>query len=134
MTDEQLLQQHLEALRRWEHEGTCPVADPQAYVQEVFDHWAPMAEILDKRKLQGELLDLAVRLGYPDDYRQLKQLLRESEAKCEEVFRTFALPIRAVLDELGIQYTFKYRMKSVYSTWRKMRVDHKTFDDDCTCS
>ena len=75
------------------------------------------------------MLNLAVKLAYPEDYKNLKQLLMDSEAMCETVFKTFALPIRAMLDAAGIEYEFQYRMKSVYSIWRKMRIDHKHFDD-----
>lgn len=89
----------------------------------------PMAEELGMLREQREMLDLAVKLAYPDDYRELKRLLFDSEATCEMVFKTFSLPICSMLDSLGIEYTFKYRMKSVYSIWRKMRVDNKQFDD-----
>lgn len=34
-----------------------------------------------------------------------------------------------MLDDMGIDYELKHRMKSVYSIWRKMRNDHKEFDD-----
>ena len=100
-----------------------------SFVDEVMEHWAPEAEKLGLEHLQKELLDKAVKIGYPEDYDNLKTLLIESEAMCENVFKTFALPIRAMLDDLGIEYEFLYRMKSVYSIWREMRIDHKQFDD-----
>ena len=78
---------------------------------------------------QKEMQDTCVRIGYPEDYKKLKQLLADSEAMCEVVFKTFALPIKAMLDDAGVVYDFQYRMKSVYSIWRKMRIDHKEFDD-----
>lgn len=96
---------------------------------EAMEKWGPLAERLGMSKIQHEMLDLAVELGYPEDYKELKQLLQDSEAMCENVFKTFALPIHTMLDALGIEYTFKYRMKSIYSIWRKMRVDNKQFDD-----
>lgn len=96
---------------------------------EVMETWAPLAERLGMHKEHTELLELSVMLGYPEDYSKLKQLLLESEAMCENIFYTFAMPIRAILDDMGIEYTLKHRMKSVYSIWRKMRVDHKEFDD-----
>lgn len=120
---------HLERMRQWDKEGICPADDALAYVTEILDKWAPMAEELGYSKEQYELQELAVKMGYPDDYHQLKKLLLESEMTCEMVFRTFALPIRAMLDDMGLEYTLKYRMKSVYSIWRKMRVDNKRFDD-----
>ena len=120
--------QHLELLRQMKADGATPEKALNA-CNEAMDTYAPLAEEIGMTREQKEMLDLAVELGYPEDYRKLKQLLFESEAMCENVFQAFALPIRSVLDSLGIEYSFKYRMKSVYSIWRKMRVDHKEFDD-----
>lgn len=119
----------LEQMRRWDTEAVPPTEDTKSFINNVLDTWAPEAERLGMEAEQGELQNLAIKLGYPEDYRYLKKLLLESEMTCEMVFRTFALPIRAMLDDLGIEYDFKYRMKSVYSIWRKMRIDNKQFDD-----
>lgn len=118
-------------MQQCETDGTLPdgFKDIQHLVNEVMDNLAPEAERLGIGRLQYQMLNLAVKLGYPDDYRQLKQLLLDSEMMCENVFKTFALPIRSMLDAAGIEYSFEYRMKSVYSIWRKMRIDHKQFDD-----
>lgn len=119
---------HLELLRSIKKNGASQDVIKDA-CDKAMDTWGPIAERLGMSKIQHEMLDLAVELGYPEDYKELKKLLQDSEAMCENVFKTFALPIHAMLDELGIEYTFKYRMKSIYSIWRKMRVDNKQFDD-----
>lgn len=129
MNDEYEIRQRLDEMRRWDLEAMLPSVNPDEYVREILSNWAPIAERLGMHSEQTELQNLAVKLGYPDDYRRLKMLLLESEMRCEEVFRTFALPIRTMLDDLGIEYEFKYRMKSVFSVWRKMRTEGKTFDD-----
>ncbi|MBQ0072971.1 MAG: bifunctional (p)ppGpp synthetase/guanosine-3',5'-bis(diphosphate) 3'-pyrophosphohydrolase [Prevotella sp.] len=101
----------------------------QALIDDILENVAPLAERLGMHAEQKELQDTCIRIGYPEDYAKLKRLLQESEASCEMVFKTFALPIRAMIDDLGIEYEFLYRMKSIYSIWRKMRIDHKEFDD-----
>lgn len=128
MTPQEILD-CLSRLQRWDRDAVPPSADTEAFVNEVLNTVAPAAEQLGMERQQHEMLDLAIKLGYPEDYRTLKKLLLESEMSCEMVFRTFALPIRSMLDDLGIEYEFEYRMKSVYSIWRKMRIDHKEFDD-----
>lgn len=125
----QEIKQALELMERWEAQGIPPCEDTAAYVLDIQQRIAPMAEELGFSHEQHRLEELSVKLGHPEDYKKLKKLLVESEASCEMVFRTFALPIRAMLDELGIEYDFKYRMKSVYSIWRKMHIDKKEFDD-----
>ena len=128
MTDNEILD-CLEQMQQWDATGVPPVADIEQYVSDVIQRVAPAAEEMGMEHEQHQLQDLAVKLGFPEDYRKLKRLLLESEAACEMVFSTFALPIRAMLDDMGIEYDFKYRMKSVYSIWRKMRNDNKQFDD-----
>lgn len=119
----------LSQLEKWDETGVAPVEDTAAFVTDVITNIAPAAEELGLEHLQHQMLELAVKLGYPDDYKRLKQLLIDSEMMCENVFKTFSLPIRSLLDEMGIEYEFKCRMKSVYSIWRKMRNDGKHFDD-----
>lgn len=119
----------LEKMRAWEREGVLPATDTAAFVLDIQQRVAQKAEELGMSHEQHELEELSVRLGHPEEYKKLKTLLLESEMSCEMIFRTFALPIRAMLDDMGIDYDFKYRMKSVYSIWRKMHIDKKQFDD-----
>lgn len=97
-------------------------------VEDTIQRLAPRAEELGYGTYQRKMLDLAMSVGFPKDYEEIKRLLQESEAMCEIVFKTFTLPIRAMLDDMGLQYEMEYRMKSVYSIWRKMR-NGKCFDE-----
>lgn len=128
MTESKEILSYLETMRQWEAIGIAP-ANAKVLIDDIQNRIVLLAEELGLVREQYELQNLSVKLGYPEDYRQLKRLLQESEASCEMVFQTFALPIRAMLDDMGIEYEFKYRMKSVYSIWRKMKLDHKHFDD-----
>lgn len=119
----------LDALLQWDATGVAPCDDTEDYLHHVLDDITPVAEQLGLHKEQRDIQDLVVKLGYPDDYKRIKQLRMESEMTCEMVFRTFALPIKAMLDDMGIEYDFKYRMKSIFSIWRKIRNKNKQFDD-----
>lgn len=119
----------LEKMHRWEKEGIAPAEDTNAYVMHVIEDIVSKAEELGMHHEHAELQELCVKLGFPEDYKKIYKLREESEMMCENVFQTFAMPIRAMLDAQGIEYDFKYRMKSIYSIWRKMRIDHKEFDD-----
>lgn len=101
----------------------------QSVVDDILEEVAPLAERLGLHAEQKEMQDTCVRIAYPDDYAHLKKLLQDAEASCEMVFRTFSLPIKAMVTDLGIEFDFQYRMKSIYSIWRKMRIDNKEFDD-----
>ena len=115
--------------RRFDAGEQLDSEETQKIVNDILDNVVPVAERLAMNSHQKEMQDTCVRIGYPEDYKKLKQLLADSEAMCEVVFKTFALPIKAMLDDAGVVYDFQYRMKSVYSIWRKMRIDHKEFDD-----
>ena len=119
---------HLSLLRQMKEQSVSS-AEALPACDEAMEVYGPMAEELGLHHEQREMLNLAVELGHPEDFQTLKRMLFDSEAMCEIVFKTFSLPICSMLDSLGLEYTFKYRMKSVYSIWRKMRVDHKEFDD-----
>lgn len=119
----------VEQMSLWDTEGVTPCEDTSAFVLDVQKRIAPKAEQLGLSNEQHALEGLSIKLGFPEEYVRLKKLLKESEAMCEIVFRTFALPIRAMLDELGIEYQFKCRMKSVYSIWRKTAIGGAQFDD-----
>lgn len=116
-------------MQKWKDENLPHTDCPQDYITHIISEVAPKAEELGMHAEQHELQELAIQLGYPDDYKRLKKLLQDSEASCEMVFQTFALPIRSMLDEMGLDYEFQCRMKSVYSIWRKMRNKKTEFDD-----
>lgn len=127
--DEKQILFHLDLMRRWDKEGIAPAENTQEYVDEILELWAPLAERRGMHTEQVELQNLAVKMGYPEDYQMLKKMLANAEMSCEVMFRSFVQPIKALLDEMGIEFTIKYRMKSIYSSWLKMRVDNKCFDD-----
>ena len=115
--------------RRYDNGEHLPKAELQGVIDGILNETVPLAERLGMYAEQTQMQDTCVRIGYPEDYKMLKKLLSDSEVMCEVVFKTFKLPICAMLDEAGIEYDFQYRMKSVYSIWRKMRIDQKEFDD-----
>lgn len=91
--------------------------------------YAPIADRVGLVKIKGELEELALKYQHPVEYNQLKQQMKEAEANGQLVFKTFAAPVKSLLDDLGLDYTFTYRMKSTYSIWRKMRKKHISFDE-----
>lgn len=96
---------------------------------ETLEHYSPRAEQLGLYTIQLELQELSVKYGYPDDYNHLTRMMQVTGRNCHHVFDTFKLPICSMMESLGIEYRFVYRMKSVYSIWRKMRKDGKSFDE-----
>lgn len=129
MDDKTLIEETLEIMQRWDNDGIAPQEDAATFIERVQTKIAPLAEYLGMPKEQSRMEELSVKLGFPEDYKHIKQLRLESEMMCEMVFRTFSMPIRSMLDDLGIDYEFLFRMKSIYSIWRKMRQKSTEFDE-----
>lgn len=91
--------------------------------------YAPLAYRLGLYSIKSELEDLSLRYEHPEEYADLKQKLKDSEDSRERLFKTFSAPIISMVDGLGLKYTFKARMKSIYSIWNKMQTKHVPFEE-----
>lgn len=91
--------------------------------------YAPLAYRLGLHKIKSELEDLSLKYEHPEEYEELKQKLKDSEESRDRLFKTFSAPIESMVDGLGLKYTFKARMKSIYSIWNKMQSKHVPFEE-----
>ena len=91
--------------------------------------YAPLANRLGLNKIKTELEDLSFRYEHPEEYENICNKLQSTQEKRDQLFDEFTKPIRQVLDEMGVNYTIKARVKSPYSIWNKMRNKHVTFDE-----
>lgn len=91
--------------------------------------YAPLAYRLGLFGIKSELEDLSLQYEHPDEYNEIKELIKDSEESRERLFATFSAPIISMVDGLGLKYTFKARMKSIYSIWKKMQTKHVSFEE-----
>ncbi|MBO4943597.1 MAG: bifunctional (p)ppGpp synthetase/guanosine-3',5'-bis(diphosphate) 3'-pyrophosphohydrolase [Muribaculaceae bacterium] len=91
--------------------------------------YAPLAHRLGLFAIKTELEDLSFKHEHPDIYRDIQAKIQESEARRSAVYSDFSEPIKRKLDELGIEYDAKARLKSIYSIWRKMETKHLPFEE-----
>ena len=91
--------------------------------------YAPLANRLGLNKIKTELEDLSFRYEHPDAYEEIEQKLRSTEESRDMLFKQFTDPIRQILDEMGLKYEIKARVKSPYSIWNKMQTKHVTFEE-----
>ncbi|MCF0208972.1 MAG: bifunctional (p)ppGpp synthetase/guanosine-3',5'-bis(diphosphate) 3'-pyrophosphohydrolase, partial [Bacteroidaceae bacterium] len=90
--------------------------------------YAPLANRLGLNKIKSELEDLSFKYEHPEEYERIKGLLKESQSKREMLFADFTNPIKEVLDEMGVNYELKARIKTPYSIWHKMQTKHVSFE------
>ena len=91
--------------------------------------YAPLAHRLGLFKIKTELEDLSFKYEHPDAYRQISEKIAATQAHRDEIYNNFATPVLAKLDAMGLKYTAKARVKSVYSIWNKMETKHIPFEE-----
>lgn len=91
--------------------------------------YAPLAHRLGLYKIKSELEDLSFKFEHPDDYAFIENKLKATQLARHELFDQFTQPIKEALDNMGIQYVIKERVKTPFSIWNKMQKKHVTFDE-----
>ncbi len=91
--------------------------------------YAPLAHRLGLFAIKTELEDLSFKHEHPDIYREIEAKIQQSEARRSAVYSDFSEPIKQKLNELGIEYDAKARLKSIYSIYRKMETKHLPFEE-----
>lgn len=91
--------------------------------------YAPLAHRLGLFAIKTELEDLSFKYEHPAEYLKISEKIRETEKRRHLAYADFSEPIRKRLDEMGLVYEAKDRLKSVYSIWRKMEQKHIPFEE-----
>lgn len=91
--------------------------------------YAPLANRLGLNKIKTELEDLSFRYDHPEQYAAIERRLADTQKQRDTLFKEFTTPICQTLDEMGVNYEIKARVKSPYSIWNKMQNKHVTFDE-----
>ena len=91
--------------------------------------YAPLANRLGLNKIKTELEDLSFKYEHPDEYAAIEKKLASTQESRHELFDLFTSPIEQALDNMGIKYVIKERVKSPYSIWNKMHNKHVSFEE-----
>ena len=89
--------------------------------------FAPLADRLGLNKIKTELENLSFKYEHPEEYAEIEKQLAQTQPERDTIFDKFTPPIREALDNIGMRYTIKARIKSPYSIWRKMQNKHVSF-------
>lgn len=91
--------------------------------------FAPIADRLGLNKIKTELEDLSFKYEHPEDYNAILRKLEESHVERDGIITKFTPAIHKKLDEMGVKYSIKARVKSPYSIWSKMQNKHIPFEE-----
>ncbi len=105
-----------------------PADRQKAIARETLDIYAPLAHRLGVYALKQDLEDLSLKYLDPDGYNNIVHLVGMKRAEREESIRMVIDELSARLDEQHIRFDIDGRSKHFYSIYRKMVLQHKTFD------
>ena len=91
--------------------------------------YIPLAHRLGLYAIKTELEDLVMQYTNPDKYAEIKSQISQTSETEHRLQECFIKPILDMLDAGGFKYTFKSRVKSVYSCWKKMQNKGVPFEE-----
>ncbi len=91
--------------------------------------YAPLAHRIGLYSIKTELEDLSLKYTEPEVYNDILTKIRESKEEQDEYINAFTKVIKDSLDQESLDYEIKGRPKSIFSIWKKMKVQNITFDE-----
>lgn len=91
--------------------------------------YAPLAHRLGLFAIKTELENLSFKYEHPDAFKNISRKIEATESRRNSIYNNFAAPVLERLDKMGLKYTAKARVKSVYSIWNKMEAKHIPFEE-----
>ena len=89
----------------------------------------PLAHRLGLYSVKSEMENIWLRFKEPDAYNQITSRINDNRGNKEKMIENFLVPVRKTLNDNGIEYTIKTRVKTPYSIWHKINYKHVTFDE-----
>ena len=96
--------------------------------RETMDIYAPIASRLGISKIKIELDDLSLKYLEPDKYKELNEKLAYSMSEKEEFISDTVRDVKAHIESVGITGDVYGRVKHLFSIYKKMVNQNKTFD------
>lgn len=104
-------------------------AKQQEKARETLDIYAPIANRLGIQAIKGELEDLSLKYLDPEGYYDLVKKVKARKQVREEYVDQVIVILKAKIDETGIPCKIYGRSKHFYSIYRKMKAQHRQFDE-----
>ena len=102
--------------------------DPESQIKkanETISVLIPIAHRLGINSIKSELEDLSLRYTKPDIYKEIEEKLNNSKTTLNEELELMKQSLCDILEEQGIKYHIKARVKSIHSIYEKMAKGKK---------
>lgn len=91
--------------------------------------YAPLAHRLGLFNIKTKLEDLGLKYTEPEVYQDILSKIKESKEEQDAYIKLISDVLGEALAKENINYSIKGRSKSIYSIYRKMKVQGVTFDE-----
>ncbi len=91
--------------------------------------YAPLAHRLGLFNIKSELEDLSLKYTDPETYNFIKNKLEETAKERDAYIQKFIEPLEKQLHKIGLKFTIKGRVKSIYSIAQKMQRQGIPFEE-----
>ncbi|MBQ3040999.1 MAG: bifunctional (p)ppGpp synthetase/guanosine-3',5'-bis(diphosphate) 3'-pyrophosphohydrolase [Clostridia bacterium] len=91
--------------------------------------YAPLAHRLGMQRIKQELENLALQYLDPIGYKEIKAHIEEKYGKNVNFIENLKLYVTEKLSQTNMDFSLEGRVKTVYSVYRKMYDQNKTFDE-----
>ena len=109
--------------------ASLPLDKQQRIAQETLDIYAPLAHRLGMQDLRQQLEDLSFAALHPKRFAELDHLVRSRSPERDVFLAKAVAEVRSSLNDLGIEAEVTGRGKHLWSTYEKMVVKNREFDD-----
>jgi len=90
--------------------------------------YIPLAHQLGLYNMKSEMEDIYFKFAEPEAYRSITNSLKATERDRQKLTEQFIEPLKARLNDAGIDYKVKARTKTAWSIWKKMQKQKVDFD------
>lgn len=112
----------MDRLHNMETLNYIPKEKQQRIARETLEVYVPVAHRLGMGLIRKELEDLAFPYVYPEEFKKVEELMRESTGKANEVLERERKALQKRLAEAGLRdFSTSYRVKGLYSLFQKLK-------------
>jgi len=97
--------------------------------RETLDVYAPLAHRLGIGRIKWELEDLAFKVLYPEEFKEIVKRVADRRDERERYIQRITRPIRKELKRFGLEATITGRPKHLYSIYNKMKRRNLPFEE-----
>ncbi len=101
----------------------------EKFFEEIKYIYIPIAHRLGLYHIKSEMEERLMRYEMPHVYDEINRKIKETKARREAYIKDFIAPIEKELNNMGFDYTIKWRTKSVPSIWAKMNRQNVPFEE-----